>query len=103
MKTYNFKFAGQKKHVFEYEISRIEASENYSIVYLLNGKNIIIAKTLKKFEEELKTGFFRINRSNLINLNYIQKNFGDQLLLKNGQVFQISRRRLNNFSIIINK
>jgi two-component system LytT family response regulator len=103
MKTYRFKYAGQRKHIFEYEIIKIEAAENYSIVHLIEGKKIIIAKTLKKFEEELKIGFFRINRSTLINLNYVRDNAGNQLILKNGQEYKISRRRLNNFSILINK
>jgi two-component system LytT family response regulator len=103
MKAFKFKYAGQRKYIFDHEISRIEAAENYSIVHLIEGKKIIIAKTLKKFEEELKIGFFRINRSTLINLNYIKKNSGDQIILKNGQEYRISRRRLNNFSILINK
>jgi two-component system, LytTR family, response regulator len=103
MKAYKFKYAGKRKHIFDYEISRIEAAENYSIVHLIDGKKVIIAKTLKKFEEELKIGFFRINRSTLINLNYIQDNAGNQLVLKNGQEYKISRRRLNDFSILINK
>ena len=103
MKTYRFKYAGQRKHIFEYEIIKIEAAENYSIVHLVDGKTLIIAKTLKKFETELVSGFFRINRSILVNLNFIISSIGDQVIMKNGQRFKISRRRLNNFSILINK
>lgn len=103
MKTYRFKYAGQRKHIFDYEIIKIEAAENYSIVYLMEGKKLIIAKTLKKFEAELVSGFFRINRSVLININFINSSIGDQVILKNGQRFTVSRRRLNNFSILINK
>ena len=103
MKTYKFKYAGQRKHIFEYEIIKIEAAENYSIVHLIDGKTLIIAKTLKKFETELVSGFFRINRSILVNLNFINTTIGDQVIMRNGQRFKISRRRLNNFSILINK
>jgi two-component system LytT family response regulator len=103
MKTFKLKYAGQKKHIFEYEIIKIEAAENYSLIYLLEGKTIIIAKTLKKFEAELVPSFFRINRSVLININFINSSLGDQVIMKNGQRFKVSRRRLHNFSILINK
>ena len=56
------------------QIIRCEADSNYTKFYLNNQKSIIVYKTLKLYDEILSNfNFFRINRSNLINLNYIQR------------------------------
>lgn len=50
----------------------IEASDNYSIIYLNQKSEILITKNLKYFEENLPSNqFIRINRSNIINKNHI--------------------------------
>jgi two-component system LytT family response regulator len=42
-------------------------------VYFQNADKLVISKTLKFFEDLLEgSGFFRINRKDLVNLKYIQ-------------------------------
>ncbi|MCA0365761.1 MAG: LytTR family DNA-binding domain-containing protein [Spirosomataceae bacterium] len=103
MKAYRFKYAGRPRNVFPFEILKIEAAENYSIIHLKEGKSMIIAKTLKRFEEELENVFFRINRKLLINIDSIDSQEGNQLKLNNGQSHRISRRRILGFENIIKK
>ncbi len=53
-------------------IIRVEASDNYSIVYLNDGKKYVLSKTLKYFDELLsELGFLRSHKSHLINLDHI--------------------------------
>lgn len=55
------------------EIVRLEADDNYTTVHFQNNDKLVISKTLKFFEDLLEgTGFFRINRKDLVNLQYIQ-------------------------------
>ena len=53
------------------QIIRCEASSNYTIIFLENGKKIVAPKTLKEFEALLSSeGFFRVHQSHLISLNH---------------------------------
>lgn len=56
------------------DILRVEAMSNYSIFYLSNLSKIIVSRTLKEFELLLEnTQLLRINRSVIVNLDYIVK------------------------------
>jgi two-component system LytT family response regulator len=56
------------------EIIRIEALSNYSTFYLINKQKIMVSKTLKEFESVLNMqNFFRVNRSCIVNTDYILK------------------------------
>lgn len=83
------------------EIIYIEADSNYSVFHLNNNEKITVSKVLKEFEELLPSAFFlRIHKSSLVNLNYLaeysNKN-GLQIVLKNGDVLNVSRRRTTEF------
>lgn len=55
------------------DIIRLEADNNYTLVFTTKGKHLI-SKSLREYEMILNnTGFFRVNRSNLINLKYIKR------------------------------
>ena len=54
-------------------IIHLEADSNYTIVNTVKGKHIV-SKTLGDFENMLTpSNFFRVNRSNLINLNFLKR------------------------------
>ena len=56
------------------EIIRVEALSNYSTFYLVNKQKIMVSKTLKEFEPILAMqNFFRVNRSCIVNTDYIIK------------------------------
>ena len=81
-------------------ILHIEASSCYSKIYLEGNKQILVTKILKDFEDILVPyKFYRIHNSHLINLNCIQKYIKAdcQVLLKNGTLIDISRRKKDEF------
>ena len=81
-------------------IVRIEASSNYSKIYLSvamgNIKTLVTAKVLKWFEERLpEECFTRLHRSHLVNNMFLQPHqFSSKAFeLQDGKVIEISRRR----------
>jgi two-component system LytT family response regulator len=56
------------------EILRCEADRAYCNFYLTNGQKITVSKSLREFEELLsECNFFRIHKSNMVNLGHIKK------------------------------
>lgn len=82
------------------DIRIFESVGNYSRVYF-NDKKPLIQRTLSYLEGVLDKGkFFRINRQQIINLQFIEKVdtwFTGKLLvtLKTGEQLEVSRRRAN--------
>ena len=83
------------------DIIRIEADGCYTKVILKEGKNKIITRTLKDFEDTLpKDLFFRIHKSHLINLKCIKdySNLsGNLVTMIDGSKVEISRRKTASF------
>lgn len=93
----------QQGRIIPPNIVRIEADENYSIVHLECGKKIILAKTLKQFQEMLDPeNFVRPSRSHLVNTKFLKSASSTQLILKNGVKLPIARRRKIDLISIIN-
>ncbi len=87
------------------DIIRCEASSNYTIIYLANGKRIVAPKTLKEFEELLTSdGFFRVHQSHLINLSHIQQflKTKNKLRMSDSSEVEVSRRKKTLFMELIN-
>lgn len=83
------------------DILRCESEINYTKIFLKNKQKLIVAKTLKEFEEML-TGynFFRIHNSHLINLNCIKtynKGKGGSVTMEDGSEIEVSTRRKDEF------
>ncbi len=82
-------------------IVRIESSSSYSRIYLVDGKSILVTKLLKDFEELLAPyRFFRVHNSHLINLNYIKKYLrgaGGQVMMENGDLIDVAKRKKEEF------
>ena len=82
-------------------ILHIESSSNYSKIYFKESKSILVTKLLKDFEDMLQPyRFYRIHNSHLINLNYIQKyvkSQGGQVVMQDGTVIDVARRKKDEF------
>jgi len=83
------------------DIIRLEADGCYTTLVMKDGKNTIVSRTLKDFEDTLpKEKFFRIHKSHLINLNYI-KDFsnlsGNFVTMIDGSRVELSRRKAPDF------
>ncbi len=78
-----------------------EADSNYCKVVCLDGKKIILSKTLKFIEEILPTTIFhRIHKSYLVNLNYVSrfdKTNDLKIELSNGDTLPVSVRKKEDF------
>ena len=76
------------------DILRVEAMSNYSIFYLSNLSKIIVSRTLKEFELLFEdTQLLRINRSVIVNLDYIikyKKGEGGTVEMLDGSEFEVS-------------
>ena len=88
------------------EIIRLQSESNYTIFYLIGNKKILIAKTLKNFEEKLLLfKFMRIHQSHLINLAHLKGiDHGDNLvIMTEGAKVEISKRKKKEFMEAVEK
>jgi two-component system, LytTR family, response regulator len=101
------------------DIVRIQSFSNYSKIFFSAGENILVAKVLARFEEQLSSSplgfpnkvkkrnairgmgpFLRIHRSHLINKRYLLYYIPGtkaKVCLINGDKIPVSKRRKNIF------
>lgn len=74
-----------------------ESESNYTFIYLLGEKRIMVSKTLKEIEGMLKhPNFLRVQNSYLVNLNHVKEYIrgeGGELLMSNGDSVRVSRNK----------
>jgi two-component system LytT family response regulator len=86
------------------QIIRIQSISNYSKLFFKDAcpatsrsKTLVVAKVLHWFEELPQlSSFVRIHRTHLVNINYINVYTGTrsgELLLDNGEIFSVAKRR----------
>jgi len=79
----------------------LEASNNYTNVYLANQQKYLVTRTLKDFEQILPAEtFLRIHHSTIINRDFIEKYIrgeGGQVMMRNGIVLDVSKRKKVEF------
>src|SRR4051794_36124618 len=89
------------------EIIRVEALSNYSTFYLVNKQKIMVSKTLKEFEPVLTLqNFFRVNRSCIVNTDYIVKyknEDGGVLELQDGSEVGVGPHRKNELIELLSR
>lgn len=89
------------------EIIRCEADKNYTFFYLNSGKKILVSRTLKDYETMLNGyGFFRIQQSHLINLEYLDrydKQQGGAIIMKDGTSVPLSPAKKEQFFKLLEK
>jgi two-component system LytT family response regulator len=88
----------EKIHVVDIaDIVRCESSTNYTIFYFNDGKQLLVTKTLKEFDNMLSDmQFIRVHQSHLVNANYIKefvKGDGGYLVMKDGSEVPVSSRK----------
>jgi two-component system LytT family response regulator len=79
------------------DIVRCESNRNYTFIYLVNKKKLIVSKTLMDFEDVLsKYNFLRIHKSHLINVNFMEKYMksdGGYVVLMDGTKLPVAIRK----------
>lgn len=86
-------------------IVRIEAMSNYCTFYLVEGRKIVVSKTLKEFEIALAAdAFLRVNRSSMVNMHYInryRKGNGGTLEMADGMEIEVSPQRKDELMVLL--
>ena len=79
----------------------LEASNNYTQIYLATDQKFLVSRTLKEFEEMLPSDpFVRIHHSIIVNKHYVEKYIrgdGGQVVMRHGRVLDVSKRRKTEF------
>lgn len=79
------------------DIMRCEGEDNYTHIFLIGGEKITVSKTIKEYEKLLTpVNFYRVHKSHVVNLNYITKfvkGEGGYLIMDDGKMIEVSRRR----------
>lgn len=87
------------------QIIRLESDRNYTSFYLVDGKVILVSKTLKEFDDLLSSyNFIRVQQSHLINLDYVDrynKGNGGFVVMKNGSEVPLSPAKREIFFKIL--
>lgn len=94
--------SGGYKCFFPEEILYLMADINYTKIFLQNGDNLLVSKTLKVFLEDLPSKtFYRVHRSYIINSYHIEfikiNNHESYIRLKGDVNIPVSRKNRNQF------
>ncbi len=89
------------------DIIYLEAGGNYTILHLDKPEQLVVSRTLREFEGIIDPAiFFRVHKSAIINLNHVKEYSsvdGHFVIMKNGNKVMVSRRRLDEFMLVINQ
>ena len=79
------------------DIVRCESDSSYTTFFLIDKRKILVSKVLKDYDELLgDSGFIRVHKSHLVNLNHINKfnkTDGGFLEMKDGSNVPVSQRK----------
>jgi two-component system LytT family response regulator len=87
------------------DVIRFESDGGYTKVYLLDGKRIMVSRTMKEFDDLLTdVGFLRVHNSHLINMNYLfcfEKTEG-HIVMKDDSIVPVSNRKKEQLLELLN-
>lgn len=79
----------------------LEASANYTYIYLSTGQKFLVSGTLKEFDELLPAEtFLRIHHAYLINKSFVDRYIrgdGGQVVMRTGIILDVSKRKKAEF------
>jgi len=85
------------------DIICLEAARNYCDIIMSNKQKIDVSAPLNSVFEDLNNNsFIRINRSTVVNINYIKEITGNMVKLSNNESFPISEKYRKHFFSIFN-
>jgi two-component system, LytTR family, response regulator len=89
------------------DVMRLEAQGAYAHIYLHNNKKLTVSNPLGDYEEQLSeaAGFFRVHRSHLVNVYFIEKIEleANQIRLLDSTIIPVSRSRKTEFMAFLKK
>jgi DNA-binding LytR/AlgR family response regulator len=89
---------GAWKDVCPHQVMLLQADVNYTKIYFNDGKKMTVATSLKELENRFNTPeFFRIHKSYLVNLHFIEEFNRDTIRMSNNLNVTLARRRKTAF------
>ncbi|RDB04276.1 LytTR family transcriptional regulator DNA-binding domain-containing protein [Runella aurantiaca] len=89
------------------QIVYLSAQSNYTIFHLITGEEVLTTLSLSSYASLLETrGFIRIHKSSLLNRHYLGKCRlirSGELMLPNGKVIEVARRKRSSLKKIANE
>lgn len=83
------------------QVLYFEANLNYTFIVLTDSSRLLVSRNLKEFEDLLPAGeFIRIHHSHIINRQYVDRYIrgdGGQVVMQNGNVLDVSKRKKSDF------
>ena len=83
------------------DIMYLEASNNYTYIFLSTSQKLLVSRTLKEFEDLLPSQtFLRIHHSNIVNSIFVVRYIrgeGGQVVMRDGTVLDVSKRKKTEF------
>lgn len=87
------------------DIIYLEASDNYTTLFLQTKQKFLVSRTLKNFEDMLPADHFvRIHHGTIINKSFVDKYVrgdGGQVIMRGGAVLDVSKRKKAEFLVAI--
>lgn len=87
------------------DIIRFESDGGYTKVYLVDGKRIMVSRTMKEFDDLLlDVGFLRVHHSHLVNMNHLfcfEKVEG-HVIMKDESIVPVSNRKKDQLLELLN-
>lgn len=89
------------------DVVHCEAHDNFTDFYFVSKPKMMICRTLKFYEELLSdSGFLRVHKSHLINLEHVEKykkGKGGQLIMSNGSAIDVSPNKKDELMLHFEK
>lgn len=92
------------------QLVRLQSDRNYTLIFLADGRQFLVSKTLGSFTKKLPSSFLRVHRSHLVNLDCISHldRVRHSCILKDGQAIKISNKHFKQvkdtlFDLILDK
>lgn len=87
------------------EIIRLQADGSYTHIFTVSDR-YTASRNIKEYEELLQDlGFFRAHHSHLINLSHVKnfsRNEGYSVIMSDGSVVEVARRKKDQFLLLMN-
>lgn len=83
------------------DILRCESDGNYTAIFMNNGERTVASKPIKEYDSLLPGSlFYRVHQSHLINLKKVKQyssSQGDFIIMNDGSIIPLARRRKDEF------
>jgi two-component system LytT family response regulator len=87
------------------DIIRIEADGNYSTFFICDGREIVVSRPIREYEELLiDKGFHRVHKSHIININklsYFDKTGGGDVVMNDGSKVPVASRKRDDLLALL--